>query len=41
MYLLCLLVLWLFVRVICGLNAFARQQRLIHEVCRDNLMLEN
>ena len=37
-YLLYLLVLWLFVRMVRRLKAYTRQQRLMHEVRRDNLM---
>ena len=38
MYLLYLLVLWLFVRLIRRLKAYTREQRLMYEVRRDNLM---
>jgi len=38
MYLLYLLILWLFVRVVRHLKAYTRQQRLMYEIRRDNLM---
>jgi hypothetical protein len=38
MYLLYLFILWLFVRVVRRLKAYTRQQRLMYEIRRDNLM---
>jgi 1,4-dihydroxy-2-naphthoate octaprenyltransferase len=40
LYLLYLLIIWLFVRVIRRLKAYTRQQRLMYEVRRDNLLLK-